>query len=170
MMKNIKIYLILFTGLILASCNKNKDYLFTDTLVEWDASAYNANASGLTYPILTRMPGYGRAAISTDPTITRSSGTVTFRVNLVGAQRSTDTNISYVVNSASTAIAGTHYVAPSGTFTIPANSSFGYVTITILNPGASTAGAKTLILDLTGNAEISPSANEKTLGFSIAQN
>src|SRR6476619_3108985 len=137
-MKKFGCYLILlalvsfFTG-----CVKNEEPVFTAPVVEMDAAAWNANSVGVTYPILTRMPAAGRASSSAntaDSIITRRSGSVQLRVNLVGAQRNTATDVTYTVDqTASTAVAGTHYAPLSGTVTIPANSSFGYINIQILN-------------------------------------
>jgi len=168
-MKKIKLYIIALIGFTLSSCIKNDRIVYTGSELEWDAATYNANALGVTYPILTRLPGYGRAALTTDPSITRASGSVKFRVNLVGPQRSTPTTVNYVVLSGvTTAVAGTHYNT-SGSFTIPANSSFGEVQVDILNPGA-TSGSKDLVLELVAPAGMTVNANDKDLGIRIAQN
>lgn len=168
-MKKITLYIIALVGLTLSSCIKNDRIVYTGSELEWDAATYNANALGVTYPILTRLPGYGRAALTADPLITRTSGSVKFRVNLVGPQRSTPTTVTYkVLSSVTTAVAGTHYNT-SGTFTIPANSSFGEVQVDILNPGA-TSGSKDLVLELVPPAGMTVNANDKDLGIRIAQN
>jgi hypothetical protein len=169
-MKSIKFYIIAIIGLALSSCIKNDKMSYTGTTqLEWDAATYNANALGVTYPILTRLPGYGRAVLNSDPAITRASGSVKFRVNLVGAQRSTPTTVTYtVLSGVTTAVAGTHYNT-SGTFTIPANSSFGEVQVDILNPGA-TSGSVDLVLELVPPAGMIVNANDKDLGIRIAQN
>jgi len=50
------------------------------------------------------------------------------RVNLVGPQRSSDTNVSFVVDPTSTAVVGTHYnMISTGSIVIPANKSFGFI-------------------------------------------
>jgi hypothetical protein len=87
----------------------------------------------------------------------------------VGAQRATATAVTYqVVATGTTAVSGTHFTT-TGTATIPANSSFGEVEIQILNPGSTTT-SRDLVLELTGAADLPPSANEKGLGIRIAQN
>lgn len=153
----------------LSSCIENEPILFEDSVAEFDATVWNAPAVGVKYPILTRVAGYGRAVTTADPLITRASGTINFRVNLVSAQLSSDQvlNIS-VVTGNTTAISGTHYTLPA-TVTIPANSSFAEVPVTVLNPGPST-GSVDLVLQIDGNDVVKPSENFKQLGIRIAQN
>lgn len=168
-MRRISFILIVLAAFALNGCIKNEQVLFKDSVLEFDAAIWNANSAGLTYPIMTRVPAQGIATGSSQPTLTRSSGTIQLRVNLVGAQRSTVTNFTYtVVSGESTAVAGTHYTAVTGTGTIPANSSFGTISVEILNPGAST-GSRILVLQLTDNSEIKASVNYAKLGLSISQ-
>lgn len=156
-------------ALTLSSCIENEPVLFDKSLAEFDATVWNAPAAGINYPLLTRVPGYGRAAVTADPLITRTSGAINFRVNLVSAQLSSDQvlNIS-VVSDKTTAISGTHFNIPA-TVTIPANSSYGEFTVTVLNPGATT-GSVDLVLQIDGNETVKPSENFKKLGIRIAQN
>jgi len=168
-MKKIIFILTVAAAFVLNGCIKNEDVIWKGSQIEFDAAIWNSNGAGLTYPILTRVPAQGTATGASQPTLTRSSGSVQIRVNLVGAQRSSDTNFTYqVVGSESTAVAGTHYTAPSGTGTIPANSSFGIITINILNPGAST-GSKILVLQLTDSPDVKVSVNYSKIGLSISQ-
>jgi hypothetical protein len=173
-MKKIIYYLIAALLIFnLSSCIKNDEKIFAGSVVEFDATVLNTPATGKKFPILTRVPGYGRPVYTgspADPLITRTSGTIKFRVNLVGPQRSTDQTINYqVVSAETTGIAGTHYTTGTS-FVIPANSSFGEVTVNILNPGVSSSTPRILVLELLGNSEIPPSANYKFLGISINQN
>jgi hypothetical protein len=165
------ILLALMTALF-NSCVKNEEAMINNSFVEFDASAFNANAAGRTYPVVTRVPGYGRA-ISTgaDPVLNKNSGTIKLRINLVGPQKNTDTEVSYqVVASESTAVAGVHYAAPSGTVTIPANSSFGELSLQILNLGTAPPSSVDLVLEITSATNnTSPSENYKLLGLRIAQ-
>jgi hypothetical protein len=175
-MKNIKIYLVALVAILLSSCIKDDKVVFTDSVIEWDASVYNANAAGLNYPFLTRVPGYGRATVTSDPSITRTSGTIKFRINLVGAQRSTPTTVTYrvVVLTPSTsttsqpAVQGTHFNV-TGTTTIPANSSFGEVEVQVLNSGASSTVARDVVLEIVESDGVKPSENDKFLGIRISQ-
>ena len=170
-MKYIKYYTIVLALLVTSfcSCIKDEPILLQSSFVEFDAATYNVNAAGLTYPIITRLVRYGEASNNADPLLTRSSGLVKFRINLVGAQRTTATTVTYqVVATGTTAVAGTHFTT-TGTTIIPANSSFGEVEVQILNPGATT-GSRDIVLQLIGAADLPPSENEKSLGIRIAQN
>ena len=137
--------LFFFTG-----CIKNDPVIVSAMVAEFDATAVNANATGLTYPIMGRNPGYGRAANTTDSTLRRYAQTIRLRVNLVGPQSAKDETVGYVLMTASQitrfsmpatitgqtpvaaaatlnvtlAAAGTDFTALSGTLTIPKNSSF----------------------------------------------
>jgi hypothetical protein len=168
--------LFIFSGFLamvfLGSCIKNENAAFVQSVVEFDAAAYNANAAGLTYPILTRVPGYGRAANTSDPALSRTNtGVKKFRVNLIGGQLPTPTKVFYQVFSGTTATEGVHYKKPSGEVTIPANSSFGEMEIEILNPGApTTPGPVDLRLLLTGGENgVTSSVNYRIIGLRIAQ-
>lgn len=156
---------ILFTG-----CVKNDPVLVQGSKVEFDAATWNTNALGQTYPIVTRIPAFG-TAISTarDSVIRRTTPPFTVRVNLVGAQRSTASEFTYTVNASSTAVAGTHYETLSGTGTIPANSSFGFITVTPKNPGVSSPTPVVLVLELTKNANFDVNFNYAKIGLSFSQ-
>ncbi len=190
-MKILKISILLIvTTLTLFSCKKLEERRFIydgPAQIEFDAASLNAITSPRTYPILTRVPGYGRVVIATsvpatgvvaDPLITRTSGTIKFRVNLITAVQSKDQVISYRVVATekdatgadvavTTAVSGVHYTT-GNTFTIPANSSFGEISIQVLNPGATT-GSKDLVLELVGNSEIKPSVNYSKIALRISQ-
>jgi hypothetical protein len=102
--------------------------------------------------------------------LTRATGSVTLRVNLVGAQSNTPINFNIaVVAGETTAVDGTHYSAIAGSGTIPANSSFGTVTIQLLNPGVSSSTARDLVLELVGNATTKASVNYSKVGLRISQ-
>ncbi len=168
-MRRIHFIALILAAFLFNGCIKNDQVIFRDSLVEFDAAVWNANAAGLTYPIMTRVPREGAATTTSQPTITRTSGTIQLRINLVGAQRSTPITFNYqVVPGESTAVAGTHYTTPSGTGTIPANSSFGVLTIEILNPGA-TSGSRILVLQLMDSPDVKASVNYAKVGLSISQ-
>jgi hypothetical protein len=155
----------------LGSCVKNELPVFTAPVAEFDAASWNANAAGLSFPILTRVPGYGRAASTADPLLTRTSpGIKKFRVNLVGQQMPTETEVYVIMNSVtSTAVAGTHYRSFTPVVKIPANTSFGEVDVEILNPGVAGA-ARTLELILSsGTNGIKSNPNYNRIRLSIAQ-
>ena len=171
-MKRIKSYLIFLVSLAgLSGCVKNEFPSVKGSFVEFDATTWNANAAGQTYPILTRVPAFGRAVNTSDPLLTKNSGTIKIRVNLVGPHRSTDTQISYSVDAAATtAVAGTHYTALPGTVTIPANSSFGEINLVLLNTATPPPTSVDLVLMLTGgDGDVKANENYKYIGLRIAQ-
>lgn len=169
-MKRILFSITVLSAFFLSSCIKNDPVLYQDSKVEFDGAVWNANSVGVTYPILTRVPSQGVATPTSQPAITRTSGSFNLRVNLVGPQRSTATTFSYTVDAASsTAVAGTHYTAFSGTGTIPADSSFGVVTVNVLNPGVSSTTPAVLVLQLTDNENFKANVNYAKVGLSISQ-
>ncbi|MES2829163.1 MAG: hypothetical protein V4687_13450 [Bacteroidota bacterium] len=182
-MKKYSILVALFASTLFASCMKDNETKFEGDFVEMDAAVYTANSAGVTYPIITRLPGYGQPIISAniaasgsfpaipaDPLITRASGTIKFRVNLVGPQRSTATTVSYTAAGFGTnpAVAGTHFTT-GNTVEIPANSSFGEISVQIINPGVASATARDFVITLTGASNLPPSENEKSVGIRISQ-
>ncbi len=186
-----KILLVTVTlVLMLSSCIKKDDVTLSTNIAELDVASYNGNFGTLTYPFVTRQPLPGRAIISSaDAFITRASNTATFRVNLLGVQRSTPINVKFQtfavganvgasvtygspISSTLTtidAVAGTHYTAVTGTCTIPANSSFGTITIPIINSGISANNTALLGIELIDGGDISISANYKKVAFAISQ-
>lgn len=175
-MKRILFLIVLAFPVFLGSCIKNDPITLAGELyVEFDATVLNTPLTGRTYPVLTRVPAYGAAVVGTNPSITRASGAIRFRVNLVGAQQSTDQVIAFRAVATPTlpagvaaAASGTHYTI-TGTITIPANSSFGEATVTVVNPGVSSATPVGLVLELVGNETVKPSENYKFLGIQISQ-
>jgi len=179
------LYLFAFAALLLNSCIENEEILWEGNLVEFDAATFNARSvvGGVSkdYTLLTRRPQYGRSVLTSatggfaaDTVITRTwaatNGVFRLRVNLVGAQRSEQQVVSYVVlPEETTAVQGTHYGALSGTVTIPANSSFGYVEIPIMDPGVSSTTAVRLVLELRGNEVLQPNPKYDRIGINISQ-
>lgn len=90
--------IVVFTG-----CIKNDPVIFdSNRIVEIDQTTWNANAAGLTYPILTRRPAAGRpvgtaAPSGPDSTLRRYSGTIQVRVNLVGPQSTKEETVGFTV-------------------------------------------------------------------------
>ncbi|WP_342647975.1 hypothetical protein [Mucilaginibacter sp. CSA2-8R] len=176
-MKKIRLYIIGIIAVAISSCMKDDRVTFTDTVFEWDAGI-NARAAGVDYPILTRVPAYNKVVTNADPLITRTSGTIKFRINLVGPQRSTPTTVTYQAlqltpNTATPliqpAVAGTHYTI-TGSCVVPANSSFGEAEVAILNPGVSSTISRDIVLEILSTSDVKPSENYKRLGIRIAEN
>jgi hypothetical protein len=196
-MKKINLLLIISVIFLCSSCIKQVEKKFTgNTVVEIDPTPLNSNAVGVNYPILTRIPPEGRPVATVDSTLRRWSRSIRVRVNLVGPQTSADQTIGYKIfstpittvafpatisgqtpsQSAATltvtdAVAGTHYNITSGAnkVTIPANSSFGYIDIQILNAGASAGQAKFLGIQLDSTGTLMPSVNYRSIGLVIDQ-
>ncbi|HSC53980.1 MAG TPA: hypothetical protein VLC98_10180 [Phnomibacter sp.] len=170
-MKKLLIMICAGISLLMVGCTKNDIPTFTAAQIEFDAASWNANGGGLTYPMMTRVPAYNAATTSSNGAlITRTTGTIKLRVNVVGAQSSTDRNFTVKFNQAeSTGNPGVHFAPVAATGVIPANSSFGYVDFVILNPGPGT-GTATAVLELTDNSVFKPSANYAKIGLSIALN
>jgi hypothetical protein len=106
---------------------------------------------------------------ATDPLITRASGTIRFRVNLIGAQQATQQTLNFsVVATGTTAVSGTHFTIP-GTIVIPANSSFGEAVVNVINPGVTSATPVTLVLEVTGNSLIKGATELNKIGIQISQ-
>ena len=176
-MKRMYLYLfILSISVFMGSCIKNeRALLLNEIYAEFDATVMNTPITGQIYPVLTRVPVYGAAVVAANPSITRTSGVVKFRVNLVGAQQTTDQVLAYraVVTpilpaGVVSATIGTHYTI-TGTITIPANSSYGEAVVTVLNTGISSATSVGVVLELVGNGTVKPRENYKFLGLQISQ-
>jgi hypothetical protein len=161
--------LLMATLISFSGCIKQENYVIQGLQVEFDAASWNARGAGVTYPILNRVPPYGMPVATTDPLITRASGTIRFRVNLIGAQQSTQQTLSYsVFATGTTAVSGTHFTIP-GTIVIPPNSSFGEAVVNIINPGVSSATPVTLILQVTGNNLVKPATELNKIALVISQ-
>lgn len=172
-MKMKPILLIIATVLTFSSCIKNDLAVWTTSTIEFDAATWNTNAAGRAYPILTRVAGYGRAASTADPTLTRTApGIKKFRVNLVGKQFDQPKTITFELyggNGGSTAVEGKHYKI-TRQVVIPANSSFGELEVEILNPGPQTGVTSVdLLLTLTDVGGVPVSLNYSIIGLRIAQ-
>jgi len=193
------LYIFLAAG-IATGCIKNDDPLVEKTVAEFDATTWNTLATGVNYPVLTRVAPYGRPVLTSGPnvnfTITRNTGTLRLRVNLVGAPITGKsetvgyqlfdlpfTSVSFpaapvtqtpVANPAATlsiipAVTGTHFTALSGKVNIPADSSWGYLDIPILNAGANPGRAAGLGIRLDSTGTILPSVNYREIGIVIDQ-
>jgi hypothetical protein len=117
------------------------------------------------------VPGYGRAALSSDPALSRTNpGIKKFRVNLVGPQNPNPIKVFYTTFAGTTAVENVHYKTLKGELTIPANSSFGEAEVEILNPGPNTPSTRLLNLILTGGDNgVTSSANYRVISLRIAQ-
>jgi hypothetical protein len=159
--------------LMMSSCIKNELPVWTTATMEFDAATWNTNAAGRTYPILTRIPIYGRVVAAADPALSRNlPGVKKFRVNLVGRQFEQPVTLNFDLfggDGGSTAVEGKHFKI-SRKVTIPAKSSFGELEVEILNPGAQAGVASVdLLLILQDTDGIATSLNYRILGLRITQ-
>jgi hypothetical protein len=181
--------------LLLTSCIKQLEKAFTGaTVVEIDAAVLNSNATGVTYPIITRIPPAGIPLRTADSTLRRWSGTVKVRVNLVGPQVAQEQTIGYKIFtspitsisfpatatgqtptaaagtlSVLNALAGTHFTALSGKCTIPANSSFGFIDLPVINAGTTAAQGRFVGIQLDSTGTLMPNPNYARIGMVIDQ-
>jgi len=193
-----KIFSIITTAVFLSigigGCIKNDQIIFEDRQVEIDATSWNANGAGLTYPIIGRIPGYGRVANTTDSTLRRLSGTVRIRLNLIGAQLTKGETVGYELFTSpittfsmpatiagqtpsapaatltvTDAVPGTHFTALSGKVDFPANSSFAFLDIPILNVAATPGAGRFLGIKLNSSGTLKIAINYSQLGLVIDQ-
>lgn len=121
-------FLLLMAALVISSCSKTENEVFTGEFIQLPASF-----SGI----------YVRV---NDGQSTPSG----YNVVLVGAQKSTPVNFSFeVVDTASTAIENLHYTVESNSGVIPANSNRGEIPIQILDDNINPGEVLTLVLRLT---------------------
>ena len=194
-MKKVLIAGIVSLGLF-TSCIKQIDKTYQGaTVVEIDPSPLNSANATAGYPVLTRIPAFGIPLRTSDSTLRRLNGTVRIRINLVGPQSDQQQTVGYKVMAVSplttvsfpatatgqtptaaaatlavqNAVSGTHYTALSGLCNIPAQSSFGYIDVNIIN-GAATAGqARFLGIQLDSTGTLKPNPNYNKVGLVIDQ-
>ena len=164
-------------------------------MVEIDPTVLNSANATAGYPVLTRIPAEGIPLRTADSTLRRLNGIIRVRVNLVGPQSDQAQTIGYKVLTASpitsvsfpatatgqtpsaaaatlavtNAVAGTHYTSLSGSCTIAAKSSYGYIEIPIINGGATAGQARFLGIQLDSSGTLKPNPNYNKIGLAIDQ-
>lgn len=193
-MKRIVFFISIAITVGMASCIKNDQVTYTSALAEFDATSWNANAAGVTYPVMTRIPIFGAATPTSSFTLHRTSGTIRLRVNMVGPTSKSERTVGYklfdvpfatvafpatatgqtpargsATLATAVAVPGTHYTALGNSVTIPADSTWGYINLSILDAGATAGQARTIgiALDSTGSVKASP--NYRQLAIAIDQ-
>jgi hypothetical protein len=166
-MKSFKIFTAIFvSALLLTSCFKDTEILFTKTQIEFESAVILARATGEIFPIVS---------------LTRASGTPPYQVNLVGRQLALAEQINFSVEevpdrllNATTirAVEGVHYNLNGGSFSFPENASKVDFTGLSIIPDFLAESGKTalLIIRLEGNDNIQPSENFRRLAFRISLN
>ena len=95
------------------------------------------------------------------------SATITLTVNLIGPQQSSPVTVG-VTTEGSTAVEGTNFSFPNGSdVTIPANSSFGELTINVLDANITPGQSVDLNLELTQSADGSIQGADNLDDFTI---
>lgn len=166
-MKKIKIYGLIFSlMMLLSSCFEDRRVYFEDMLLEFEDAVMRAPATGEVFPIIT---------------LTRTSGTPSYQINLVGAQLEQSESVAFSLDAvparllnANTIVAeeGVHYTLSGSSITFPsAQSTVGFTGLTIL-PGfpAQTGKTALLIIKLDGNERLKPAENYRRLGIRINLN
>lgn len=146
-----KKYALLFIlPLLLPSCFQDEeDFLFQGLFVEFDAVTYALDPATFSIPL------------------DDGQGEVAAQINLVGEHQSADQEITFSIDPASTAVEGEHFTLDDLTTVIPANSSFGDITFTVLNAGLPAGERVTLTLVLDGNERIEPMENYRKQTYII---
>ncbi|WP_461534033.1 hypothetical protein [Sinomicrobium sp.] len=139
-----------FTG-----CFKDYEerYLFTDNRVEFEDAVINSNTGSKTFPILGPIDS--------------EVGTLKYRVNMTGEQADVDREVEVrIVVEETTAREGIDYRFPHGKkVTIPANDSFGWLEIEILNDTG--GGSPVLVVQLVETGDIGVLDRYHQLGVQI---
>ncbi len=184
-----KILMLAFLVFSIASCKKNENITFEESLVEIDWASFVARTSGYPFTLFTRVPTEpGRGVYNTanaygfvDPLLVRArpiTDTIRMRINLVGRQQTTAQTFEMrVAPTYTTAIEGStngtgaHFQLLDRTVTIPANSSFGFCRWVVRNPSLTTTNniPVTVVFQLLGNGQTKVNENYQYIGWSIDQ-
>ena len=158
-----KIAIVALSVLALAglyACDNSLDKVFdSQTLVEFQPAVLTANSVGRTYPL-----------ISTGNSVT-AGATVMAQLNLVGQQRTTDTNVKVFLDPVgTTAPASSYTLLNGGTVVIPANTSVASLTMIVGRATSTTAPVTNVVLVIDSTStDFKPSQNYKRVGYSFRQ-
>ena len=160
--KPLYLALLFVLSISLTACFKEVDKVFDEgTVVEFQQAIISTPAVGRTFPI-----------ISSANSVTNSP-VVSTRLNLVGPQRSSDITVRVFVDTRptlTTAQASSYTLVNGGNVVIPANTSFGSLSVAIGRATSSTATVANLVLVIDStSSDFKPSQNYKRLGYSIRQ-
>jgi hypothetical protein len=149
-----KIFLLYSLALVLvtSSCIEQNYPKWEGSVLEFQDAVERTPAAGETFPRIT---------------VANTVGTVNLRVNLVGAHRASDEIVMYSAAVSSTAVSGKDYTM-TGKLTIPKGSSFGTLTVNVLNTGK-IGGSVDLLLQIDGNDEIGYNTNYNKVQIRITR-
>ena len=153
-MKKIILLYSLALVLVTSSCIEQNYPKWEGSLLEFQDAVVTTPVAGETFPRVT---------------VANTVGTVNLRVNLVGAHRASDEIIMYsaVSSSGTTAVSGKDYTM-TGKLTIPKGSSFGTLTVNIIDT-KKIGGSVDLLLQLDGNDEIGYNSNYNKVQIRITR-
>jgi hypothetical protein len=157
---------VVLLSVLLSSCFDDREILFTGSQIEFEDAVMRTPATGQLFPVIT---------------LTRTSGTPAYQVNLIASQLaqpeavnfSTDAVPASLLNSTTIeAVQGVHYTLSGTSFQFPANASKASFTGLTILPGfpAQTGKTALLILKLDGSDNLKPSENYRKIGIRINLN
>ena len=160
------LFFLCLISLLCTGCFKDEDFNFDKIrLIEFEDAVRLTPPAGFSYGVVT---------------VTRTTPTRDFQVNLVGKQLevpetlrfSVDTAISRFLNATTIrAVEGVHYDLQGGNLNIEANRSFVNLTMRFpANIPQNTGRTALLVLKLDGNDNIKPSENYRRIGIRINLN
>lgn len=160
MRKYLLLSLLGLLALMVSACFKDLAITYDGPVqVEFETAVRTNPAPGRTYPL-----------VSVAANLTATT-TIATQLNLVGPQRSSDLTVRIAPEAALTTALPTSYtLSNGGNVTIPANSSFGSLTLTVSRATSTTAPVANLVLlmDSTSN-EFKASPNYRRIGYTFRQ-
>jgi hypothetical protein len=167
-MKKFRILTVfVFTAILLSSCFEDREVLWEGKQIEFEDAVMRARATGQIFPIIN---------------LTRTSGSPTYQINLIGEQLGLGEDITFsldevpaslLTGTTIAAVEGTHFTLNAGgaiTFPEAASTTLA-APFTVDNAFTSVPGASALfIIKLDGNDRITPAENYRRLGFRISLN
>ena len=166
-MKNLKSYLIpAFCMILLGSCFTDREIKFQKSQIEFDNAVLLSRATGDLFPVIG---------------LTRTSGTPSQQVNLVGVQLITaqplgfsieDVPSSYLNATTIKAVQGVHYTLNGNVFSMVEKvSKTNFTGLTINNGFPAQAGMSALVIvRLDQSGDLTPSENYRRIMFKISLN
>lgn len=160
-MKTIFIYGVLIAlSVLTTSCFDDMEIKYDGpTQVEFETAVRTNPAVGRTYPL-----------VGTANSLT-ASPTITTQINLVGPQRSGDLTVRVLPETTTTTAATRSYtLLNSGNVVIPANTSFGSLSIAVSRATSATAALANLVIVIDStNTDYKASPNYRRIGYTIRQ-
>ncbi len=148
-----KIVCVFLMVVLSSACQEDfhERYLITANSIEFDDAVISSVAAGKTYPIVTR-------------TISPTTAELSFQVNLIGNQLTTDETFEVkIVDGETTAVENRDFTINGGkSFVIPKGTSKGIVKVQSTGAGV---GSTVVVLELVGTNKLGVSKNYSKVGF-----